>query len=146
VFSRDIEQNSFFNFRTKQIRPTKKDDGRSSMESLFDHLTCKASETSEGNRQRNVFEMARSVRLHWIRYHIEEKKQANIEIFSSEDRINGKTVIRTYIFDVVQNYVIILEPQRSGLDYYLITAYHLDMEYGKKQILKKHKKKLDAIY
>ncbi len=68
-------------------------------------------------------------------------------IFSYKDRIKGRgDVVRTYIFDVEQNYVIILEPQRSNVDYYLITAYFLNKTWGKKQILNKLKNKLDEVY
>jgi hypothetical protein len=45
-----------------------------------------------------------------------------------------------------QEYVIILEPQRSNLDYYLITAYYLNEPGGKKQIVNKQKKKMNELY
>jgi len=52
-----------------------------------------------------------------------------LEIFSYQDRIDRKDVIRTYIYDDEQEYVIILEPQK-----------------GKKQILKKLKCKLPEVH
>lgn len=61
-------------------------------------------------------------------------------------RIGRKDVIRTYIYDKEERYVIILEPQRSGKDYYLLTAYHLNQKRGKKQILKKLKNQLKEVY
>lgn len=75
----------------------------------------------------HVFEKDRAIRLHWIKYHINECKSTNMGIFCYKDRIKGRgDVVRTYIFDVEQNYVIVLEPQRSNVDYYLITAYFLN--------------------
>lgn len=90
--------------------------------------------------------MARSRRLHWIRYLIEIDSKSNLDVFSYEDRVNGRSVIRTYIYDIEQEYVIILEPQKSETDYYLLTAYLLNEPGGKKQIEKKRKKRLSRIY
>lgn len=147
VFRRDIEDNIGFNFRTKLIRPIKKDDGVPAMETLFDHLTKREDIDETGKKLgTRSFEIERSVRLHWIRFHVEEKKQNNIEIFSYTDRIKGTNVIRTYIYDMDNEYVVILEPQRSGRDYYLLTAYYLNEPGGKKQIENKRKKKLEVIH
>ncbi len=137
VFDRDITHNTSFKFRGKQIRPTKQE-GEPPMQTLFRHLTTREDKDEEGNKTgERSFEMARSVRLHWVKHHIDELKKDNVEIFSYEDRINRKDVIRTYIYDKDEKYVIILEPQRSGSDYYLLTAYHLNEPGGKKQIEKK---------
>ncbi|MBI9061820.1 MAG: hypothetical protein JEZ14_07510 [Marinilabiliaceae bacterium] len=146
VFKQDIEENVSFQFRSKAIRPTKKE-GESPMLTLFGHLTTKEDKDEKGkNTGARSFDMHRSVRLHWIKTHIDELRKANIDVFSHEDRIKGKDVIRTYIYDHVEEYVIILEPQRSGMDYYLLTAYYLNEKGGKKQILKKQKKKLDEVH
>lgn len=146
VFHRDIENNPNLKFKTKQIRPIK-DDGQSPMQVLFHHLTSREDVDDKGKKTgKRSFEMARSQRLHWVRFHLDEKKNNNIEVFSYTDRIDGKDVIRTYIYDLDQLYVIILEPQRSGQDYYLLTAYHLNEPGGKKQIDKKLKRKLDEIH
>lgn len=146
VFSRDVVNNANFKFQDKQIRPTKQE-GEPPMQTLFRHLTTREDKDEKGKKLgTRSFEMARSVRLHWIRHHIDELKKDNVEVFSYEDRIDRKDVIRTYIYDIDQKYVIILEPQRSGTDYYLLTAYHLNEPGGKKQIEKKRKKKLDEVY
>ncbi len=146
IFRRDIEENPNFNFRTKCIRPIKKE-GKVSMEILLHHLTTKEDKDEKGKKTGSrSFEMARSRRLHWIKYHIEEQKAKNRDVFSYLDRVNGKSIIRTYLYDLEKEYVIILEPQRSGLDYYLLTAYHLNEPGGKNQIENKRKKKLPAIY
>ena len=146
IFKRDIENNDSLSFRNKKIRPTKKE-GESSMETLFNHLTTRNDEDENGNGLKSrSFEMHRSVRLHWIKYHIEELKKDNIQIFSYEDRIDRKDIIRTYIYDKEQEYVIILEPQRSKTDYYLLTAYYINEKKGKKQMKQKYKNKLEEVY
>lgn len=146
VFNRDVVNNANFKFQGKQMRPTKQE-GEPPMQTLFRHLTTRGNKDEKGRKLgTRSFEMTRSARLHWIKYHIDELKKDNVEIFSYEDRIDRKDVIRTYIYDIDQGYVIILEPQRSGTDYYLLTAYHLNEPGGKKQIEKKRKKKLDEIH
>lgn len=148
VFNLHITNNPNFKFRNKQIRPTKTE-GEPPMETLFRHLTTRDDKDEKGNKTgTRSFEMARSIRLHWIRYHVEERKADNMEVFSytDRDRVNNKDVIRTYIYDIDQEYVVILEPQRSGTDYYLLTAYHLNEPGGKKQIEKKLKNKLNEIH
>lgn len=146
IFKRDIEENEYFRFRTKQIRPIRKE-GQSSMQILYDHLTTKEDKDEKGKKLgTRSFELARSVRLHWIKHHVDECRKINVDVFSYEDRIDGKDVIRTYLFDMDQDYVVILQPQRSGLDYYLLTAYYLNEPGGKKQIVSKQKKKLPEVY
>lgn len=149
IFKRDIEYNARLNFRTKIIRPVKGEEP--SMQILFKHLTCEEVEVEneEGTTYpKRIFEMDRSVRLHWVRHHIEEKKKENVEVFSIEERDQRKRkdVIRTYIYDVDQEYLFVLEPQRSNTDYYLLTAYYLNKKEGKKSIQKKLKKRLPYIH
>jgi hypothetical protein len=147
IFRRDIENNQNFKFQTKPIRPIKKE-GHVSMEILFHHLTTREDrDEKEKKTGTRSFEMARSQRLHWIKYHVDGMRTQNIDIFSYEDRLEGRgDVIRTYIYDMDQEYVIILEPQRSNIDYFLITAYFLNEPGGKKQIVKKQKKKMNELY
>jgi hypothetical protein len=146
IFTRDIETNPNFKFRDKQIRPIKKE-GQIPMQTLFTHLTTREDQDLSGKKLGSrSFEMARSIRMHWIKYHVEERKENDIEIFSYSDRVAGKSIIRTYIYDTEQEYVLILEPQHSGLDYFLITAYHCNEPGGKKQIENKLKKKLPDIH
>ncbi|MDP3443389.1 MAG: hypothetical protein Q8T08_11080, partial [Ignavibacteria bacterium] len=97
IFKRDIEDNLNFNFRTKCVRPIKKE-GQASMEVLLHHLTTKEDKDEKGKKLGSrSFEMARSQRLHWVKFHIEEQKRTNVEVFSFNDRVNGKSIIRTYI-------------------------------------------------
>ena len=144
IFNRDIAENVDFKFLTKQIRPIKNEDGKSSMDTLFYHLTTR--EPKDAVNKHRDFDMLRSLRLHWIKHNISRSPVTNIDIFSCEERTNGKDRIRTYILDTQQNYVIILEPQDSKLDYYLLTAYPITENWGMKQILKKKKNQLTEIY
>ena len=150
VFDRDIQNNLNFKFRQKQLRPILMD-GETTMGTLFNHLTREEiKETDEGGRtiKKRIFEKDRSMRLHWIKHHIEETKKDKIEVFSSLERDvkARKNVTITYIYDLDQKYVIVLEPQRSGLDYYLKTAYYLNKDYGVDQMNKKLQKKLNEVY
>lgn len=97
---------------------------------------------------------SRSATLKWIdhagstdQFHLEENKKEKVEVFSVEERDQKKRqdVIRTYIYDVEQKYVIVLDPQRTGRDYYLITAFYLNKEYGEKKIKKLFKKRLEEL-
>lgn len=146
IFKRDIADNNNFSFRGKTIRPTKKE-GEAPMQTLFHHLTTREDKDSKGKKLgTRSFEMARSVRLHWVKTRIDELKNEGVEVFSYEDRVDRKDVVRTYVFDTKQDYVVILEPQRSKTDYYLLTAYYLNEPGGKKQIKNKLKKKLNEVY
>lgn len=150
IFDRDITNNEYFLFRTKVIRPLKIE-GKIDMDVLFKHLTHQSEEEKvdggKSIKRRDVYDIERSKRLHWIWHHIQEKDLDKIDVFSYEDRVNGKNVIRTYVYDFVEKYIIILEPQRSGLDYYLLTAYYLTEKLGGvKQIEKKRKGKLNQVY
>ncbi len=144
VFRRDIEENTSFLFRGDCIYPLKRE-GKDSMEVLFDHLTSRGEDRVDGTHKKykcRVFEKERSERLHWIKHHIEEKSPSCIRVFTCEERTNqGKNATKTYIYDSEQKYVIILEHQRKG-GYYLLTAYYLSEEYGRKQIEKKLKQSL----
>ena len=140
VFDRDIMNNCNFKFRHKQINPTSAE-GIDSMERLFSHLTTVITEKSTRKRE---FDMARAIRLHWIRHHIEERKRDNMYIFSIQEPYG----IRTYIYDLDEKYVIVLEPIRDlkKNEYVLLTAYYergKDSERGK--IMKKYEKRLHDL-
>lgn len=135
VFKRDIEDNPDFAFRAKKINPTKGE--TDPMQLLFKHLTTCIYDKSDNHRG---YEPQRSKRLHWIKYHIEERKSGDMLIFSVLDPA-GK---RTYILDNSENYVIVLEPYRNGLEYYLLTAYYLDGR-NKEKILMKYERKLASL-
>ena len=144
IFKRDIEENQNFAFRSWRIYPIKAQ-GMPDMERLFKHLTCEEvmMRNEDGTTYpKRIFEMARSQRLHWINHHIQEKTPDNIDIFSIEERDSSKRKVKkTYIYDKMEEYAIVLLQQRSHA-FYLLTAYHLNKEYGKKSFLKKMKKRL----
>lgn len=140
VFDRDITDNNQFSFRTKRIYPIKTN-GKIDMDREFLHLTTNE-DLGENGIMHRIYDCFRSERLHWIRTHIEEKTGDNIVIFSIEERNQKKRVdeTRVYIYNKGQKYVVVLEPLRNGMAYFLLTAYYLNKEYGEKQIKKKMKK------
>ncbi len=136
IFKRDIEDNEAFSFKGKRVNPTKVD--ADPMDILFNHLTSKI---VDENTRRREYEQQRSMRLHWIRHHVEERKQERVLHFSVNDRYG----VRTYIFDVDENYVIILEPYRTGTEYYLISAYYLEGRNALK-IQRKYQRRLPDLH
>lgn len=139
VFRRDIVENPNFKFHAKQIKPTTAD-GEDSMDRLFRHLTTRITDKATQHRE---FEMSRSIRLHWIRHHVEERKPDNMYVFSVDEPRSG---IRTYIYDKDENYVIVLEPLRNGSDYYLLTAYYLEgKDAARNKMMKKYKRRLPYL-
>lgn len=148
IFDRDITDKVPFQFRTKNIRPTKLE-GQVDLDNVLHHLTSHEIDVEENGRkfQRRVFESDRSQRLHWLRSHIDEDIKASIEVFSAieRDKKKRKDVTKTYIYNQDEKYVVVLEPQRSNTDYYLLTAYHLNKPYSEKQMKKKMKKRLAEI-
>ncbi len=151
IFDRDITFNEKFVFRAKQIRPTLKD-GEASLGTVFNHLITEDGEITDEEdssvRQGRVFERDRAERLHWLRPHVDGKIDAKIRVFSVSERDTRKRkdVIRTYIYNTDEKYVIVLEPQRSNADYYLLSAYYLNKKYASKQMNKKIKRSLDEVY
>ena len=150
IFDRDIADNENFNFQSKIIRPLKKEDVYD-VESLFKHLTYRTEDITDKRgvkiKSRSIFDFERSKRLHWILPHIDEKVNEQIRLFSSVVRVKGKNKTRTFLHNVSENYIIILEPQRSGLDYYLISAYYLEKKYGGPKSIKKiYDRRLDEVY
>jgi len=150
IFNRDIADNVDFKFKTKIIRPLKKEDVYD-VSSLFKHLTFRTEDVTDKRgvkiKTRAIFDFERSKRLHWILPHINEKVKEEIRLFSSVVRIKGRDITRTFIHNVTENYIVILEPQRSGLDYYLITAYYLEKKLGgPKSINKIYNRRLKEVY
>jgi hypothetical protein len=139
IFDRDIRDNTNFTFQKKIIRPLKKED-IIDVESLFKHLTYKTENTKDNKgkiiKSRGVFDFERSKRLHWVLPHIKEKITSELRIYSTNNRIKGKDIVRTYIHNVTEKYILILEPQRSKMDYYFITAYYLEKKYGGPNMIK----------
>lgn len=86
--------------------------------------------------------MQRSRRLHWIKFHIEESKKDNMKVFS----IQEPQGIRTYIYDVDEQYVIILEPLRNKDEYYMLTAYYMEgKDAARNKMDKKYKRRMSTL-
>lgn len=138
VFDSDITNNQNFVFRAKKITPTP-EDGKIEMETLYRHLTTVITDKTTNQRE---FDIYRSQRLHWLRYHLEERKFENVICFSVKEPEGN----RTYIYDRDEKYVIVLEPKYNNTIYFLLTAYYLrgrDAERDK--IMKKYKRRLDTV-
>ncbi|AZA78710.1 hypothetical protein EG347_14950 [Chryseobacterium sp. G0186] len=139
IFCRDFVNCDPIVFNNKKITPTPLE-GVVTMDTLFFHLTTVMEDKKLRNR---IFDHHRAIRLHWVKFHLLLKKQ-NVLTFS----VKEPEGIRTYIYDAEEKYVIILEPLRNGIEYYLLTAYKLtgkDAERNK--ILSKYKKrKLDQLF
>jgi hypothetical protein len=131
VFNKDIASNIPLSFRGKEIHPTTSHDGEDAMDRLFKHLTTVI--TDEKTRKRE-FESERSIRLHWVKYHLDESKAERFLVFSIEHER------RTYLLDKDEKYVIILEPKRNLDSLYLLTAYKLEAS-NYRNILTKYDKR-----
>ena len=138
VFNRDIANNQNFAFQGKNINPTSSD-GQDSMDRLFTHLTTIIVDKKTNERE---FDATRSVRLHWLKHHIEERKTENMFVFSVEEP-DG---IRTYIYDEDEHYVIILEPMRKKDEYYLLSAYYLEgRDKARNKMMRKYARRMDNV-
>ncbi len=138
VFNRDIANNPSFCFRTKKLNPTPAD-GQDTMDRLFRHLTTVITDKATNKRE---YDPSRSMRLHWIKFHIDENKIDNMSVFSVEEPEG----IRTYIWDKDEDYVIVLEPLRNKNEYYLLTAYHIEgRDKARNKMNKKWKRRMDDV-
>lgn len=139
VFDRDITNNQFFTFNGKQITPTPAD-GVIKMETLFTHLTCVIIDKATRKRE---FDLQRSLRLHWVKFHINQSKKENMLIFSVDEPEGN----RTYIYDVDEKYVIVLEPLRKVKNYYyLLSAYHvMGKDAQRNKFERKYKRRLSEV-
>jgi len=121
------------NIKGKQITPTPKD-GKIVMDTLFTHLTTVIVDKLTHARS---FEMERSSRLHWVKFHIDDSKTPNMLHFT----VKEPEGMRTYIYDIDEKYVIVLEP-KSESHYYLLTAYYIQGKDAKRdKILKKYNRR-----
>lgn len=116
VFNRDFQNLIQLTFKGMSVKPTAAD-GEDTMDRLFRHLTTVVVDNATRKRE---FEADRSIRLHWIKFLIDEKKQNNITLFSIPDEK------RIYLLDQDERYVIVFEPLRNGSGIFLLTAYRLE--------------------
>lgn len=150
IFKRDIEDQPSLKFANKIIKPIKKE-GQDEMEILFTHLTCEDVEEKDDSGRvykKRYFEIHRSIRLHWILPHFENRIKDEVIVFSAEERDQKRRVdvIKTYIYNRTHKYIIVLLPQRSPDYYYLLTAYHFNRPEGAKTIEKKLKRRLPEVH
>jgi hypothetical protein len=117
VFNREFIEKDSLKLNNIPIHPTTSEDGEDKMEVLFRHLTTVI--TDEATRKRE-FEGERSIRIHWIRFLLENNPSDNLLLF------NIMSEKRVYCLDKSERYVIILEPLRNTKGFYLLTAYRLE--------------------
>lgn len=135
VFKRDFVDNTYLSFRKKKLHPTPAE-GEDTMERFFRHLTTVITDKAIRKRE---YDPSRSVRLHWVRFHIEEQKRNNVSVFTVEEP-DGK---RTYIWDKDEDYVVVLEPLRRIDEYYLLTAYYMEgKDKARNKMAKKWKRRI----
>lgn len=138
IFDRDINCEKQISFNSKNISPTPKD-GIITMETFFRHLTTVEVDKKTKKRE---YDIHRSRRIHWIRFHIDGKKKDNMLIYS----VKEPKGYRTYIYDKDESYVIVLEPLRNKNEYYFLSAYYVrgkDKERNK--FVKKYKRRLPTL-
>lgn len=139
IFKRDFGEQSPV-FCGKEVHPTPREDGEIPMETLFRHLTTEMTDKKSRARE---FELERSKRLHWVRFHLDQRKEDNMLLFSAREPEG----IRTYYYDRNEKYVIVLEPLRNGSAYYLLSAYYVrGKDAMRNKIEKKYRRKLDELY
>lgn len=151
IYDRDIIGDPNCSFRTKKIYPIKNNDSID-IDRNFDHLTTGDVEKIDPESGRKYtsreFEPCRSIRLHWIKKHLQESTpNSDLIIFSCymRDKQKRKDILRTLIYNKDHKYVVVLEPQIKSSAYYLITAYYLNKSYGVKEIQKMYKRRVNNI-
>ena len=138
IFERDFVNKSP-KFQNKDVYPTSQNDGEIPMDTLFRHLTTEMTDKSTRKRE---FEIDRSRRLHWVRFHLDNKKKDNMLLFS----VKEPEGYRTYFYDKDEKYVLVLEPMRNGNAYYLLTAYYIKGKDAQRdKMMKKYKRRLADI-
>jgi hypothetical protein len=138
VFSEAFINRQPIHFNGKIVIPCPKD-GAIGMDTLFRHLTTVITDRATNKRE---FEMSRSKRLHWVRFHIDCKKKDNMMLFS----VKEPEGLRTYLYDIDEKYVIVFEPKLAQNVYFLLTAYYLEGKDAQRdKIVKKYKRKLDEV-
>lgn len=129
IFDRDFTNKQPVIFNSKNVVPCPLD-GAIEMKTLFAHLTTTIVDKKTNSRD---FDLQRSKRLHWVRYHIDGKKSTNMLVFTVKEP-NG---LRTYLYDDEEKYVIVFEPRIKNNIYFLLTAYHLEGKDAQRDKIKK---------
>lgn len=138
VFDRDFTNNQPINFNGRQVIPCPQD-GNIEMATLFRHLTTVKINYETGQRE---YEKERSRRLHWVRFHIDGKKQDNMLFFS----VKEPDGLRTYLYDVTEKYLIVFEPRINSNVYFLLSAHYIQgKDAQRNKISKKYKRRLPNV-
>jgi hypothetical protein len=118
IFDRDFTNKQPIMFNNKTVIPCPLN-GAIEMDTLFAHLTTVIVDKKINRRD---FDIQRSKRLHWVRFHIDLKKTSNMLVFT----VKEPSGLRTYLYDDDEKYVIVFEPRVKANIYFLLTAYHLE--------------------
>lgn len=129
VFDRDFTDKQPVIFNKKQVVPCPLN-GTIEMNTLFAHLTTVVVDKKTNSRD---YDLQRSKRLHWVRFHIDSRKTSNMLFFTVKEP-NG---LRTYLYDDDEKYVIVFEPRIKANVYFLLTAYHLEGKDAQRDKIKK---------
>lgn len=139
IYDRDIVPEGRISFKGKPLNPTPHEN-IIDLDRHFYHLTTKTIDIKTKQRD---YDKDRCERLHWVKFHISEKKKDDILVFS----VKEPEGIRTYIYDIAEFYVAVLEPLRKVDEYYLLTAYLVKgKDKARDKFIKKFKRKLDIVY
>lgn len=114
VFNRDMNGFTGLELEGMPIKPTTAD-GEDTMDRLFRHLTTIV---TDKNTKKREFETERSIRIHWIKYHLTNDQKDKIVFTVIDEK-------RVYVLDKAERYVIVFEPMRNEKAFYLLTAYPL---------------------
>jgi hypothetical protein len=138
VFDRDFTNSQPIYFNGRKVIPCPQE-GAIEFETLFRHLTTVKIDYKTGKRE---FDKERSKRLHWVKYHIDQKKQNNVLLFS----VKEPEGLRTYLYDEDENYVIVLEPRVNANVYFLLSAHYIEgKDAQRNKIKKKYNRKLKEV-
>jgi hypothetical protein len=138
IFDRDFTNSQPIHFNGRQVIPCPQD-GVIEMETLFRHLTTVKIDYKTGQRE---YEKERSKRLHWVKYHIDGKKQNNMMLFT----VKEPEGLRTYFYDEDEKYVIVLEPRINKNVYFLLSAHYIQGKDAQRdKIKKKYRRRLPEL-
>lgn len=138
VFDRDFTNRQPIHFNGRQVIPCPQD-GAIEMATLFRHLTTIKIDYQTNQRE---FDIERSKRLHWARYHIDGKKAINMMLFT----VKEPEGLRTYLYDEDEKYVIVLEPRVNKNVYFLLSAHYIQGKDAQRdKMKKKYKRRLNDI-
>ena len=105
----------------------------SAREQSFDHVITRGPKDG----QPRSIDISRASRVPWIRPLIENFNNPELVYFQY---LEGSGYVRDYIWDRTNDYVVILE--NKGHQLHLVTAFNIDVDWKRYDLLKKQKKAL----